>query len=61
MTWHHVMVIVFALGVVAFCGQSAACHDVMPQLATLASGAIGGVLGNAMQRAKLTGKKKPPA
>lgn len=58
MTWHHVLVIVFAIGAVAFCGTHNSCHDVMPQLATLASGAIGGAMGNAMAATRERAKKK---
>lgn len=61
MTIHHVVVIVFAIGAVAFCGTQASCHDVMPQLATLASGAIGGAMGNAMAATKMKHTKKLPS
>lgn len=48
MTWHHAFVIAFALGVVAYCGRVPTCHDIAPQLATLAATAIGVAGGNAM-------------
>lgn len=59
MSWHHVVIIIAALGFVAFCGHEPACHDVMPQLSTLASGAIGGALGNALAKST-RGPKSPP-
>jgi len=58
LTIHHVIVICFAIAAVAFCGTHGACHDMMPQLATLAGGAIGGAMGNAMAASKHP-KKKP--
>lgn len=58
MTIHHVIVICFAIACVAFCGTHSSCHDMMPQLATLAGGAIGGAMGNAMAASKVPKRKK---
>lgn len=60
MTIHHAIVICFAMAVVAFCGSHTACHDMMPQLATLAGTAIGVAGGNAMAAIRAgTHEKKP--
>jgi hypothetical protein len=59
MTTQHGFVICFALGVVAACSMRPECQAMMPQLATLAGSAIGGVLGNAMAESRNNVPKKP--
>lgn len=58
MTWHHVIVILFALAAPLVCGLSPACATSLPGIIQLSTIVIGGALGHA--GAARTGTTKPP-
>lgn len=57
MTWHHVVLVIAALAAPLACGLHAQCGAVMPQVVTLSTMIVAGVLGHAGRKEKeeLTG------
>lgn len=56
MTWHHVALVLFALGAVILCGLSHTCGPSLPAVVQLATVVISGALGHAGAH-----RKHPPA